>query len=533
MLKVLLKKQLTEMFRGFFYDQKKKTARSKSSTVLWVLMFVFLTAGMLGGMFTALSYTLCAPLTEAGVGWLYFALMSLLALLLGVFGSVFNTHATLYLAKDNDLLFSMPIPVRTIITSRLLGVYLLGLMYSALVLLPAVVVYWIFGARSVMAILGGVLLVAIVSVFVLVLSCLLGFVVAKISVRLKNKSFITVFLSLAFIALYYFCYFKAQIMIRTLVENAAAYGEKIRGASVIVYYFGRVGEGAVLPMLLFAALAAGLVALTWYILSRSFFRIASAAGVTPRAVYREKAAKARSAGQALLRREFARFTSTPQYMLNCGLGVLLLPAAGIALLIKGDLLVETLESVFGARPGSAAVLFVAAVCMLASMNDISTPSVSLEGKSLWLVKSMPVSAWQVLRAKLGPHLLLTLPPMAFCLICGAVALRASGAAVLLLGIAAALAFGVCSALLGLFLGLKMPMLDWTTEMIPIKQSMSVMIAMFGGWAYVGILALVYYLVSPFCPAAVFLICAALLTLLLTLLLLRWILTRGVKIFESL
>ena len=56
--------------------------------------------------------------------------------MLGAFGSVFNTYSGLYLAKDNDLLLSLPIPVRALMASRLLGVYLMGLMYSAVVILP-------------------------------------------------------------------------------------------------------------------------------------------------------------------------------------------------------------------------------------------------------------------------------------------------------------------------------------------------------------------------------------------------------------
>lgn len=34
---------------------------------------------------------------------------------------MFNTYAGLYLANDNDLLLSMPIPIRTILCARLLG----------------------------------------------------------------------------------------------------------------------------------------------------------------------------------------------------------------------------------------------------------------------------------------------------------------------------------------------------------------------------------------------------------------------------
>lgn len=143
MLSVLLKKQLTEIFRNYFYNPKTNKARSKAAVAAYIVLFAVLMVVILGGMFTVLSAALCTPLTAAGLDWLYFALMALLATLLGAFGSVFNTYSGLYLAKDNDLLLSMPIPVNTLMASRLLGVYLMGLMYSGVVMLPAVIVYWV------------------------------------------------------------------------------------------------------------------------------------------------------------------------------------------------------------------------------------------------------------------------------------------------------------------------------------------------------------------------------------------------------
>lgn len=127
MLKLLLKKQLLEIFRSYYYDAKKNKARSKAATIAYIAMFAVLMVVVLGGIFTLLSVKRCAPMAQAGMGWLYFALMGLLAVFLGVFGSVFNTYASLYLAKDNDLLLSMPIPVCVLLASRLLGVYLMGL----------------------------------------------------------------------------------------------------------------------------------------------------------------------------------------------------------------------------------------------------------------------------------------------------------------------------------------------------------------------------------------------------------------------
>ena len=126
------------------------------------------------------------------------------------------------------------------------------------------------------------------------------------------------------------------------------------------------------------------------------------------------------------------------------------------------------------------VLLAAAACMLVSMNDMAAPSVSLEGRSLWLAQSLPVTAWQVLRAKLRMHLLLSGLPAALLFVCLAVVCPFPAAQTALMLAVAAL-FTVLSALLNLFLGLKMPILHWTNEITPIKQSGAVTIALFGGW----------------------------------------------------
>lgn len=143
MLKTLLKKQMAEIFRNYFYDPKKNKMRSKGATAMYIALYALLMVGLLGGMFALLAVGICAPMAAAGVGWLYYLVMGLIAVLLGAFGSVFSTYSSLYLSKDNDLLLSMPIPVRYVMASRLLGVYLLGLMYSGVATVPAVIVYWI------------------------------------------------------------------------------------------------------------------------------------------------------------------------------------------------------------------------------------------------------------------------------------------------------------------------------------------------------------------------------------------------------
>ena len=387
MLKQLVKKQMAEIFRSYLYDAKKSQKRAKGTVILYFALFVFLMVGVLGGMFTFVAMMLCDAMAAVGMGWLYFTLMGLVAIFMGAFGSVFNTYSSLYLAKDNDLLLSLPIPLRVIISSRLVTVYLMGLMYSAVVIVPAVIVYWVQVAHSAAAIVGGLLTVAIVSLIVLLLSCLLGWVVAKISLKLKHKSITTVLVSLLGIGLYYFIYFKAQTVIADLVANAAVYGAKIKGAAYPLYVFGRVAEGDWLAMLLVTAVTALLTALTWLLLSRSFLRLATSGSNAAKTRYREKKVRVRSLSAALLAKECRRFVSSPNYMLNCGFGILMLMAAGVMMLFKGGELSMLLTSVFNGSEGIVLALTVSMACLLASMNDMAAPSISLEGKNLWELHS--------------------------------------------------------------------------------------------------------------------------------------------------
>lgn len=485
MLKLLVKKQLMEIFRSYFYDAKKNTRRSSSSTILWFALYIFLMVGVMGGLFTALAILLCRPLVVAGMDWLYFALTGMIAIALGAFGSVFSTYSGLYLSKDNDLLLSLPIRVEIIITSRLISVYLLGLIYSLTVSLPSAVVYLI-NKFSLTALIASAFNIFLISVFVSIISCLLGWCVARISRKLKNKSFITVIISIAFIGTYYFVYFKAQQWIAKLIENAVLYGEIIKGKAYIIYLLGKSSVGDPIGLLTSTAIVTLLSLLTWLFLSKSFINIATTVGSTGKVSSKLKASKQLSISQTLLKIEFLRFVSSANYMLNCGLGILMLPVAAIALFVKGGVVVAALDSIFSAENGIASILLCSAVCMLISMNDMSAPSVSLEGKNLWIKQSLPVTGQQVLIAKFKLQFLMTIIPALICTFAVLTVANASIPEKLLMTVFIIIYILFTSAF-GLYLGMRNPTFTWTNELFPIKQSLAVMIAPFSGLA----LALVF------------------------------------------
>ena len=473
--RALVKKQLAEMFRNLF--RGKRSGKNPGRAAL-IAVGAAVLALYLCGVFAYLAWTM-RPLALAGVGWLYFLIMTGIALFLGIFGSVFNTYSSLYQAKDNDLLLSMPIPSRVIVAARLTAVYVMGLIYSGIVMVPAFIIWVCTVKPGFFTALGSFAFIIPVSFFILTLSCALGRILAAISVRVKRKSFISVLAAVVFIAGYYFFYFKAQNGIRALVADGAAYASRIKGGSYLLYSVGRAAEGSPLPLLCVTAAVAVLFLIAYALISHGFLAIATSSGKQSKKVYREKKHKTRSPGAALLMKELARFASSATYMLNCGLGTLLMPAAGIAALIKGRDIASALEPSVGRD--NLTVICCAALCFLVSSVTVSAPSVSLEGRNVWIAQSLPVPASKVIRAKLLLHLLMACVPALFCGVCVVAALRPDPVNALLI-LLLPIVFGVFTGAFGLAVNLKKPNLNWTSETAVVKQSLSIFLVLMGDMA---------------------------------------------------
>lgn len=529
MTAALFKKQMMEVFSWLYQEKgigKRRSAKGIAGTVvLYLLLFGFLVV-----MFGVAAVTFCKPLLTADMGWLYWCLMGLIAIFFGVFGSVFNTYSSLYQAKDNDLLLSMPIPTSRILLVRLSGVYAMGLMYELIVMIPTVLIWSMEATTSLLGTVHVLLIPLVLSLFILVLSAILGWVVALIATSVKHKNVITVVISLAFIAAYYYFYATAYSFVQNLLLNLDTIGSKLKTVLYPLYHMGLAAEGNILSMLIFTAIVLAAVALTYLILSRSFLKLATANRGAAKAVYKEQTAKVGTVQGALLRKELRRFTGSSNYMLNCGLGMILMPVSAAVLIWKADLVRSFLS--IPAIGNYIPLLAAAMICLLTTMNDMAAPSVSLEGKNLWIVQSLPVSGKQVLMAKLELHLFLTCLP-AIPLVCVVEWLIKPN---LLNGImlpVVAASFVVLMAEIELAVNLKIPNLHWRSEITPTKQSAPVAVALFGGWLIVAAVAGCYYLLHPCIGAGTFLLCAAVLFIVADSVLLRWLMGKGAKIFEQL
>ena len=530
MFSILVKKQFAEIFQNYFIDRKKGGARSSKSTIVLFILYAVLML-YLAAMFFGLAFALAGPLYEAGAGWLYFTFFILLSVVLGTFASVFSTYSGLYLSKDNDLLLSMPIPIGTIVLSRIVGVYLMGLLYSSLAMLPAIIGYLIFAEFSINALIGCLLQLFLVSLTVLVLSCALGYVVARISVKLKNKSFITVIISLVAVGAYMYAVYNFNSVLDAFLQNAGNLSESIKNSFYPAYLIGSAGAGDFLSMLIVTAIVGAAAFLTYYLISRSFVKIATSIGNVSTKKKAVKHSRARGSFGALFNKELSRFLGSAAYMLNCGLGVIFIPIVGVMMLIKGGELASVLAELTGDN-SIVIVLVIAAMCMVTTMVDTAAPSISLEGKNLWQLKSLPIKAETVLLAKFTLQFLLTSIPTLFSSVCAAIALKTDVLQTILI-IVVPLIFAVLNSLFALFLGIKMPNLNWTNEIVPIKQGLNVGIALFGGWLFIAIIIAPYFIVGSLIGYAPYLIIMSSIFIVLSVVLTVYLKKRGTKILSEL
>lgn len=533
MLKALIRKQYMECFRTYFVNMKTGKPRSKAGIAG---MFIFFTALMLVlcGTFFGMSYLVGDQLFAMDMDWLYYVLMGLLSILLGTFGSVFNTYSTLYMAKDNELLLSMPIPPAKILFTRMTLVYGLSLLYSGCVWLPACVCGWIFGSVSALTVVYQLVLLLVIALFVSVVTCVLGWLVALVASRIKNKSMAVVIASLVFFGGYYYVCFNMMSLIQKLLMNVEALGEGIRRWVNVIYQLGWAAAGSTSSMLIFTGVTLVLFGLCYVVLSGTFLRITTRTQ-GGRSHTGKVSVKTSGLSAALLRRELRRFVSSPTYVLNAGMGIVLLLLLSAFALVKKDAMDVMLAAVGEIAPFTASVLpmaIVVPVGFCVGMNFISTPSVSLEGKTLWILHSLPVTGRQVLRAKLGLHILLNLVPMLLAVAVLGWCLGLSGWTVGLCGLFFVM-YNWFFGAFGLMLGVLRPNLQWTSEAMVIKQGLNSFIVVMLAFlvplavAFGGVLTVKFLGTEGYFAAAAALFGA------ISIGLTRWLDTKGARRFEQL
>lgn len=486
MFKALMRVQLASVMASLMRSSKGNEKRSGGSAALIAVLFVFV-AAILVFAFGAMFYAIAEPMHTMALDWFYFAMAALTAFALCFIGSVFTAQQQLFSARDNELLLAMPIKPKFILGSRMVMLLAINYALELLVMLPAAVIWGVKVGYSAVGVAALVLGILLLPLLVLTFTCIIAWVLAAVSSRMRNKTIVTMVLYLAFLAAYFYVYMNFNNILTGLIANSA---QLAGGVAVVypVYAFGQaIAGGNLLHLAGFAACCAVPFAIVCAILSRSFLSVTMHRPTAKKIVYREQKLAVSSASGALLKKELRHFGANGMYILNASLGSILTIAAAVALIIYRD----TLITVLGALPeGWTAALMTIALCFLCATDVISAPSISLEGKTLWLLKSLPVTPRTILMSKVNLHLTIALPPTLIASVCCIIALPMSAADAAAVVIVPAL-MTLFGALLGVVTNLHFPKFDYINETAVIKNSMSVMITMFASWAVLAAPVILY------------------------------------------
>lgn len=489
MIKTLLSLRLRALFAGMTAQGRQKNKRGIGTVILFVVLYLYVAAvalGMMGVMF----YALAEPYHSMGLDWLYFAMAALMALGFSVIGSVFTTQSQLYDAKDNALLLSMPIPPRLILLSRVLPLLGLNMVFSCIVILPATVVYAYCIKFSFALIVGQLISLLAVTVLAQAIGCLLGWLLHLLLSKV-NKSVASLVYMIAFLVPYFYLTSKANEIMTSMITQGQAIADTLSWIWPI-YALGKGSAGELLYSLGSLALCVICFGIAYAVLSATFLKAATSvsAGRKRRKLDLSRSSTATPAN-AIFSKELRKFLNTPVYLTNMGLGLIMTLALAVTgIWLRKDL--QPLVELLGL--GEYTVLLVCGiVAYLGCMTAISCPSVSLEGKNLWILKSMPISSKNILLAKLGLHNRLAIPVNALAGLTLSIGYGCSVVEILLCTLFCGLT-ALLYGLIGMNAGLKWAKLDYISEAYPCKQSIAVMVAMFGSMGVPMALALLYIFV---------------------------------------
>lgn len=530
MLKALLKKQFAELLSAFAFRSGEKKQHKTGMLVLVGILMLYALAAMVYLMWT-LSDSMCQAMLAIGKPWVYFAFMGTLAFGTGLIGSVFMTKSILYEAKDNDLLLSMPIPPKALLLVRMIALYAMAFLFTSIAFIPCIVRYFTLTTFSVLPLIFCILITLLLPLGVLAVSCLLGWLIAVLTARLPAKNLITTVLLIAFFIGYAVLVSNMNEVLTFIMTNGEALAQGFENPLLLVFRQMGVGAaGDILSMVVFTLIFVGVFALTYLLLSVTFLKTATMKKSGAKAKYVERQSKSRSAFWAIFFKECNRYLKNPMILFNCGIGsVLCVVFAGFAL-FNGELCSTIAHAPI--YKGEVAIIVTVILCFIAASNIISASSISLEGQNLWLLRSMPVSAMEIFGAKTAFHVAYTIIPLApvtvlICVLLEIPVLMTVCAIVTLICIT------LLCATLGLVINLKMPNLKWTNEIVAVKQSFSVLLAMFACWGVSLLVIGGYFLFGKYLYAELYLTLVSCLFVAVSALLWWWVYKRGVRVFETL
>lgn len=517
----LVNVQLWAMLTGMFAlgeNKKKKTRALYFGFILFIIsisLLSFFYAYMIG---TGLKlYDSISHLPS-----IYMAMASIMVL----FATVYKVKGTIFGFKDYDMLMSLPVSNSKIVASRIILLYSVNFVFVLIIMLPMMAAYGILVRPELQFYIYSVLTVFFIPLIPIIIASVLGTILTYISMRFRNSHII--YMVFAFLLLLTFIIMPFFLMDsdEALVEISKAISDRINAIYPLAMLYSKaVLDYNLLSVIIFVTIS--VVAFSLYSLGvgKIFIKINTVI-MTGRykADYKLGDLKKSSPLMALYRKELKRYFTSSVYVINTGFGVVILLLASIVLPFV-DLNALAADMQITGIIQNIIPIFIT-FCIATSCTTMA--SVSIEGKNLWIIKSLPISTFKIFLSKILVNLTI-LAPTVFASILLGITLRLpliNG----LLVVFAAVSYSIFISLYGLVINLSFPNLSWTTEAVIVKQSTASMISVFSGIAITAIQFALLTVIGNFILSNLIFLC---LLWLLNILLYKRLMGTGIRQFEKL
>lgn len=391
--------------------------------------------------------------------------------------------------SDLDTLLCMPIKTSAIVLARLFSLYFTEAVTCFAYLIPCGAVYailaqpdWRFYAAFPVTAL---LLPVVPTVLGSGADLLLSAAFARSRHRKGVTAAVKMIVLIGFVVLaYLFPQMGEQFM--TAPQRAAETAERIYPPA---QWFARGATGEPALAALFVLGSAAIGAMFVLVLDKTLLPLHDRSSAEYHAKgYRLGALKRSGVLMAMVTIERRRFFSSAAWVVNTVFGSVLIAVLGVAGAALSGKLAPILRD--PAVKSYAVPAVAGALTFCATVSPTTSCAISMEGKALWISKTLPVSAKRWLSAKLLLNLLLVGPSLLLATVLLLAFYRDRLDPLDMLGIVlppfSSLLFATA---LGLFVNAKMPRLSGKSDTEVVKQSGPVLVMLLTGIGLVGLTAL--------------------------------------------
>lgn len=423
-------------------------------------------------------------------------------------------------------LLAMPIPRSAILIARFLNLYTTNLLFAAAVMLPGMIIYGVAVGAGPVCFLIFFLGLIFAPLLPLALVTGISALIKGISARMKYKSLVEAALMIVFsvgiIALSSGGNYEA-ISVETIKNLTNTVVGQLSAVYPPAAWFQRAAtEETLLPMLALILVSLAVFIVLMLLLNRFFLPICTALRQTGTKHHGKVMTGDRSSLKwALVKRELRYYFSQSLYIANTAIGLFMMAGAAIAVSVIGP---ETIEAKLQ-MTGVVDKLLPYVLAMCGCLMSPTSAAVSLEGKTRWLTRTLPIPEKTQYDSKILMTLLLDLPFYLVAVLVPTIGLRITGADLVRLIVLPAV-FLVYAAVAGLYTNLLFPRFDWENEVQVIKQGAATAVAMFASMVVIvlsgGSFAAAHFLFPTPLAGNIVSVCTTLVVVLLTLLLYRMV-----------